>query len=316
MPIDQGVRPIAKRCGSLEVEFLPAVGGRLASLRHAGVDLVLPPGRVPGFYGDTFWPSPQSRFDWPPPPVLDAEPYDVLADTECELTMRSAPDPDFGFQVGKHFTLSEHGLATVFTLTNTWPVEQDVAPWQVTRATREGLLVWAGGEPFTDADRLQKQREDPGCTYLHAATPAPFEGFVASGSHASLHVPSVTRTSKFFSDARGWLAHVHHGTVFLRIFPDLTLDQIAPRQGEVELFFDPVRDYIEIENQGPYETLAPGAALSYAVEWRFGAVDPDIPTDRITPELLRSIHALLAPSAPALAQDTPPDPRDRGAPTP
>ena len=143
-------------------------------------------------------------------------------------------------------------------------------------------------------DRLQKQAEDPGCTYLHAATPGTFEGFAVEGPHASLHVPSVTRTSKFFSDARGWLAHVHHGTVFLRIFPDLTLAQIAPRQGEVELFFDPVRDYIEIENQGAYETLASGETLTYAVEWRFGAVDPNLPTDRITPELLRSIHALLA----------------------
>lgn len=296
MSNDQGVRPISKRCGSLEVEFHPTVGGRLAGLRHDGVDLVLPPGRVPGFYGDTFWPSPQSRFDWPPPPVLDAEPYDVVAESECELSLRSAPDADFGLRAGKHFTLTEHGLAMRFTLTNIWSRAQHVAPWQVTRASREGLLVWGGGEPFTDADRLEKQRVDPGCTFLHAAVPAPFEGYVASGSHASIHVPSVTRTSKFFTDARGWLAHVHHGTIFLRIFPDLTPDQMAPRQGEVELYFNPERDYIELENQGAYVPLAPGATLDYAVEWRIGVVDPDIPTDRITPELLRSIHSLLEPA--------------------
>jgi len=291
MPIDR-VRSISKRCGSLEVEFLPADGGRLARLRHDGVDLVLPPGRVPGFYGDTFWPSPQSRFDWPPPPVLDAEPYEVLAESASELVMRSAPDPDFGLQVGKHFTLTEHGLAMMFTLTNIWTQTQHLAPWQVTRASREGLLVWAGGEPFSDADRLQKQTEDPGCTFLHSATPAPFEGYSTSGPHASIHVPSVTRTSKFFTDARGWLAHVHHGAIFLRIFPDLTLEQMAPRQGEVELYFNSERDYIELENQGAYEALAPGATLTYAVEWRFGAVDAEVPTDRITPELMGSIQSL------------------------
>lgn len=293
MSIDQRIRSITRTHGELEVEFRPDDGGRLARLRFQGVDMVLPPERVPGFYGDTFWPSPQSRFDWPPPPVLDAEPYEVLAESAREVILRSAPDPDSGLQVAKRFTLAEDGMAMEFTMTNTWTRSQSVAPWQVTRAIREGLLVWASGEPFADDDRIQKQREDPGCWFLHAGAPADFHGYASAGGHAWIHVPSVPRTSKFFTDARGWAAHVHHGTVFLRIFPDLALDQVAPRQGELELFFGLERDYIEIENQGAYQVLDPGASLRYAVEWRFGPVDPDIPTDRITPELLGAIHALL-----------------------
>ena len=117
----------------------------------------------------------------------------------------------------------------------------------------------------------------------------------AGERHSCIAVPAVTATSKFFTDARGWLAHGHDATLFLRIFPDLTLDQAAPLQGEVEMFFDAERDYIELENQGAYGTLAPGQSLRYPVEWRFRALDPGLPTDRGTPELLAAIHSRLGP---------------------
>ncbi|HYO17648.1 MAG TPA: DUF4380 domain-containing protein [Dermatophilaceae bacterium] len=293
-------RTLSMGCGPTEVEFLPSVGGRLSSLRYNGVPLVLPPGRVPGFHGDTFWPSPQARFDWPPPPILDAAAYEVVTESPLGLILRSAPDPDFGFQVEKCFELAEHGLAMQFTLTNIWSRPQDVAPWQVTRAPREGLLVWATGDPFHDADRLAKQAEDPGCWFVHRDSTTVFPGLEAAAAHSSIAVPAVSATSKLFTDARGWLAHAHDATLFLRTFPDLTLDQAAPRQGELELYFNPERDYIELENQGAYVTLAPGESLTYPVEWRFRALDPGLRTDRLTPELLAEIDALLAAGATTL----------------
>jgi hypothetical protein len=286
-------RALSRRCGPTEVELRPAEGGRLACVRYNGVELVLPPGRVPGFHGDTFWPSPQARFDWPPPPILDEAPYEVVAESALSLTLRSAPDPDFGLQFEKQFQLSEHGLAIEFTVTNIWPHPQAVAPWQVTRAPRAGILVWATGEPFHDADRLQKQEEDPGCWFVHSGSTATFEGLEAGENHSSIAVQAVTARAKLFTDARGWLAHAHDATLFLRIFPDLTLDQAAPRQGEVEMYFDAERDYIELENQGAYVTLDPGQSLNYPVEWRFRALDPGLPTDRITPELLAAIDSQL-----------------------
>ena len=288
-------RALSKRCGPTEVEFLPLEGGRVTRLRYQGVDLVLPPGRVPGFHGDTFWPSPQARFDWPPPPILDSAPYEVLTESAQHLTLRSAPDPDFGFQVEKRFDLSEHGLAIEFSLTNIWPRPQEVAPWQVTRAPRTGVRAWASGQLFHDADRLQKQREDPGCWFLHSGSTAMFPGLEVGEDHSSIVVPAVTATSKLFTDARGWLAHAHDSTLFLRIFPDLALDQAAPRQAEVEMYFDVDLDYIELENQGPYVTLAPGQSATYPVEWRFRTIGADVPTDRISPQLLAEIHSLLGP---------------------
>ncbi len=284
---------LAKQHGSVQAQFRPAEGGRLASLSYRGVELLVPPGRVPGYHGDTFWPSPQSLFEWPPPPVLDGAPYEIVEQSATMLAVRSSADPDFGLQVAKRFVLGMDSVRFAFVMTNTWPRPQAVAPWQVTRAPRRGLLVWALGARFADDDRLAKQREDPGCTFLHTRSERTFEGYSETGGHASIPVPAVTRTSKFFTDARGWVAHLHDGVIFLRIFPDLTPQQMAPRQAELELFFSIERDYIELENQGTYQVLAPGASLSYEVEWRFDTLDACVPTDRLTPELLEAIRALL-----------------------
>jgi hypothetical protein len=286
-------KSLDQRWGALSAEFHPHRGGRLARLRYGGTDLVLPFGQVPGYDGDTFWPSPQSRWDWPPPPVLDAQPYEVRHRSERELVMRSGVDHNSGLQVDKRFVMAQDGITCGFTMTNTSDVPNQVAPWQVTRAPREGLLVWAPGQPFDDADRLHKQQVDPGSWYAHTATAVPFAGHTTEHGLASLPVGSVVETSKFFTDARGWVAHIHQGVIFLRVFPDLTPEQMAPQQAELELFFGLERDYIELENQGAFESLAPGASLTYEVRWHFGHVPPGVPDDRLTPELRDVIQALL-----------------------
>lgn len=260
--------------GSLEAILHPDHGGRLAALRAGDTDLILPPDRVEGFYGDTFWPSPQERFDWPPPAILDNEPYQVLHYDETSATLLSAPDPDFGFQIEKHFQLSPTQLSFRFRLTNIWDQPQQVAPWQVTRAPSEGILIWASGKPFTDEDRLIKQREDPGCYYLHEKDEKPFPTPIPQQKGlCQLAVDDVPITCKLFTDAQGWLAHLQGKLLVIRSFPDITPDQAAPRQGELELYFNPERGYIELENQGPYQTLRPGETLAYETNWRFHALE-------------------------------------------
>lgn len=289
---------LRKARGDLEVGFRPDEGGRLARLRHRGVDLVLPPGGIPGFYGDTFWPSPQSLFDWPPPAALDARPYEVLADTETRLVLRSGPDEALGLRAIKAFELADDALDFELTLVNISSRPVEVAPWQVTRAPVTGLLVWEPGEPFADAERVHKQRVDPGCFFDHPDAPVAFAAVRDEGRHRSVRVGEVQQRMKYFTDARGWLAHVHDGALFLRTFPDLTVAQAAPLQAELELFFAPDLGYIELENQGPYQRLEPGERLDYATRWRFASVDPAVPTDRVSADLLAAIESLLgAPAA-------------------
>ncbi len=288
-----GADDVALDTGPLEVRISPTTGGRLATLRYRGVDLVLPRGRVPGFWGDTFWPSPQSLFDWPPPRVLDGDAYEVLAHSARRIVLRSEVDPGLGLQFDKSYSVGVDTLDFSFTVRNAGPVTRSLAPWQVTRAPRVGLVVWAPGEPFRDDDRLAKQREDPGCWYVHDRGTQPFPGLTSRDGLAAIHVPDVPRTCKLFTDARGWQAHVHDATVLLRVFPDLAPAQAAPRQAEVELFFTPERDYIELENQGPHQTLQPGESLHYATQWRLATLPGQVPTHRVTPALVEALESLL-----------------------
>jgi hypothetical protein len=43
--------------------------------------------------------------------------------------------------------------------------------------------------------------------------------------------------------------------------------QIAPSEGDVELCTNRLHTYIEMENQGPYVNIAPGASTAWIVTW-------------------------------------------------
>jgi hypothetical protein len=78
--------------------------------------------------------------------------------------------------------------------------------------------------------------------------------------------------SKLYADGtEGWIAHVAAGVVFIKSFPDVTLDKIAPNEGDVELYAnfnaDAAKTYVELENQGAYGPIAPGQSVSWKVEW-------------------------------------------------
>src|SRR5262245_38210941 len=58
---------------ALEVDAFD--GGRIVEFSLDGRSVVLPREESPVAYGSSFWPSPQSAWQWPPPPELDALPW-------------------------------------------------------------------------------------------------------------------------------------------------------------------------------------------------------------------------------------------------
>jgi hypothetical protein len=79
---------------------------------------------------------------------------------------------------------------------------------------------------------------------------------------------AVTSDSKLWADAsEGWVAHVAAGLVFIKTFSDLSAEQIAPMEGDVALYTNQLHTYIELENLGPYVSIAPGASASWTVTW-------------------------------------------------
>ena len=72
---------------------------------------------------------------------------------------------------------------------------------------------------------------------------------------------------KINADGRGWLAYCAKGLLFVKKFQDLKAGQAAPAEAEIQAYANPGKTFVEIEEQGAYTTLAPGASVSWTVRW-------------------------------------------------
>ena len=124
-----------------------------------------------------------------------------------------------------------------------------LAAWQITRVPPGGLSLFptgAGVDPPCPPSNLAV-REAMGVTW-----------YAYDGA-------AVTDHQKLFADGReGWLAHVDGDAVLVKTFAIVPRAAQAPGEAQIEIYANPSLTYVEIEAQGPYETIAPGAALSVA----------------------------------------------------
>jgi hypothetical protein len=63
------------------------------------------------------------------------------------------------------------------------------------------------------------------------------------------------------------MAQINKGMIMIKKWNDVPLEKNAPGEGEIEIYANPDRSYIEIEPQGPYTELAPGASTSMEIKW-------------------------------------------------
>jgi hypothetical protein len=72
------------------------------------------------------------------------------------------------------------------------------------------------------------------------------------------------------------MPQVNNGVILIKRWDDVPLEKNAPGEGEVEIYANPDKSYIEIEPQGPYTILAPGASSAWEVKWYLRNLPPDI----------------------------------------
>src|SRR5262249_30269718 len=70
MPVQRNGR-WALDFGDLSFEVDPQIGGRVTTFALASVNLLTGPDVNPDNWGSSFWTSPQSVWNWPPPPQID-----------------------------------------------------------------------------------------------------------------------------------------------------------------------------------------------------------------------------------------------------
>ncbi len=246
--------------GDTYVSIDPALGGRVTSLRQAGVELLAGKDVNLNNWGSTYWTSPQSDWNWPPVAAIDNDPYEVTVDGGSVTLVSAAAD--VGSEVGgknvtvtKRFTanLALEAIDVEYTVTNVGEAPISIASWEISRVPGGGLTFYPTGD--NEINPVEP----------HAAVPVTYEGEVTWFDSATFPVGSNTKLN---ADGKGgWLAHVAQGALFLKTFDDLPVSSQVPGEGEVEIYADGSGSYVEVENQGPNVTLQPGGSSTYKVTW-------------------------------------------------
>ena len=75
--------------------------------------------------------------------------------------------------------------------------------------------------------------------------------------------------------------------------PEIAPGDQAPGEATIELYADPAHTYVEVETQGAYRELAPGAQTSWTVTWRLRRLPLAIGATVGNKDLLALVRALV-----------------------
>jgi len=257
-----------------------AKAGRVATFSLAGRNVLTgPKNSEDNNWGSTFWTSPQSDWNWPPPAEIDPGPYtaDVAGNS---LVLGSLAAPVLGLAVSKSFSVDagKGMVAITYGIANKGTTPRKAAPWEISRVPAGGLTFFPMGEgkPWKGPQEMLPLEIRDGVAWFASPT-------VAAASD-----------QKVFADGReGWIAHVAGDLLLVKAFSDTTPDQAAPGESEIEIYTDPGRTYVEVENQGPYVEIAPGAAVFWPVRWFLRKLDAKVAVRPGSPDLVGAVRALL-----------------------
>ncbi|MEY4588139.1 MAG: hypothetical protein RL497_215 [Pseudomonadota bacterium] len=225
-----------------------ACGGRITEFSHQGKNSLYTGQPT---WGSTYWPSPQSSWGWPPPAALDANPYSIVKQSPAELIIKSSICPQTHLHVQKRFFNRGAGIAVEYTHTNHSPGALSLAPWEITRVG--GGVTLFLGKSTPQAQSTLAMSHDGACWWCE------YQVKQQKGEHQKA----------FISGSEGWLANVFEGLVLLKRFAKVPTKNEAPGEAEIEIYAhgDAAQPYIEVEQQGIYQTLAPGQSAVWTVQW-------------------------------------------------
>jgi hypothetical protein len=246
--------------GSYDFAVDAADGARIVVFSLAGSNILLPQAAGAAEFGATFWPSPQTAWNWPPIVAVDTGAYtvsiqgDVLVLTSGPFTIATG-DPEMTIE--KRFSVdSATNVVTIaYSFNNHGTTAVSVAPWEITR-------VAAGGLTF-----FPNPASGPAPRTCSGAFPVPT---TADDESETLFadLPSAGET-KLCADGgpKGYEAQLSGDLLLVQAWADVPVASEAAGEGEDEFYTDPNFTYEEVENQGPYASLAGGSSAQWTVRW-------------------------------------------------
>lgn len=264
--------------GKTQLLVDPDVGGRILSLTFNNKEILTDDAVHPENFGSTLWTSPQKEWGWPPAPVLDVKPYQIINQVES-LVLVSKEDVSSGYQFRKEIKPipDKNAFIIHYTIKNISDTIKKVAPWEVTRVPVDGLSFFPGkNEEILSRSNL----------------PVVVEKDIIWFDYKKV---DIDRSKKLFANGKeGWLAHVHENILFVKVFPDINPDQTAPGEEEVEIFASGESPYIELENQGIYQELLPKDSLIWPVTWHLASIPDSVEAESKNMELINMVRDIIS----------------------
>src|SRR5690554_3791423 len=264
---------------NLLLETDPRIGGRITSLKIDGENFFTGKDVNANYWGSTFWPSPQNSWkEGTVPPELDNQPYSVQVQNDV-IKMVSEKDSTFGYVFTKEISgdVKSKSFTIKYTIANQSDKTQKIAPWEVTRVHTKGITFYPAGTGERRGNIANLAEDKDGITWF---------------TYEEDTIP--VQHNKFFADgSEGWIAQVNGDVLFVKKFPDIMADKAAPSEAEIEVYANPDKSYVEVEQQGEYKELQTGDTLIWEVKWFLRRLPPDIKPESGNPALVSYVRDLV-----------------------
>ena len=257
--------------GDVTLTVDAAHGGKVLSYK-LGDKEVLNQGRCPNSFGSTFWTSPQREWNWPPVAEYDTKAFEAAVEGDA-LVLTGQKSERFGYRIRKAFTAdpADGAVVITYTIVNESGETRQVAPWEISRVPNGGVL-------FFDAEAVEPANNMAGL---------PFEYKFGAAWYV---MDEARENRKVNADGKGWLAFSANGILFVKKFQDLKPEEPAPAEAEIQVYANPGKTFVEIEEQGAYTTLQPGGEVSWTVRWYLA---PQTGADEPSEVLLQQALAIV-----------------------
>ena len=281
IPQKEGGSKFSIKCGNLYFEIDSADGARISSFKLDDKQLLSVGLSSDTQNGSTFWPSPQSVWNWPPLAALDNKPYTSFI-SDDKITFKGSVDSKTQLRFYKTMYASavDTSIVIEYTMKNEKSSAQSWAPWEITRVVGKGLSVFAKGEGAATGILAPSTEEVNGCVWYDQDN----------------NIVDKSGTYKFICDGKGWLAHATDGMVFIKQFEDIKQTEAAKAEAEVEIYTAFGNTYTELENQGAYVSIPSKDSTTWTVKWFARELPASVEVSVGSTSLIAYIESVLSRS--------------------
>ncbi len=267
--------------GKIRIEVKANVGARLNQLYFDNIPLLVSDKEQEEYYGSTWWPSPQRDWHWPPPKSIDEGAYHYKQSaTSAKMTSSPLKTSDLRLTKGIEI-INDHKVRFTYEAENISKENKTFGHWEITRLAKGGRVIFPAGSAFGDAEfptfpGFLYFKKDKNTEKLINPSVDCFDIPIKKGCGT---IPHTDKTKLLADGQGGWAAYLNDGILLVKSFENTEIDRLAPTQGEVELFVNPDLDFIELEEHGAYQTVAPEQTSTWTVDWYMYKYPSNMPHD-------------------------------------